>query len=148
MQLADRQRSDAKVRVEAQVLPESDLAQFTAEIERRRGDLYGSRETAARAELSLKALILDSADSPLWNQTLQLEDPRRPRDHDRRSAGRARRCRRRVPSSRTATRAWRCSRSSSTPRAIACGRSSISSAATPPAASPARAARTCGRFPA
>ena len=30
--LADRQREDAKVRVEAQVAPESDLAQFTAEI--------------------------------------------------------------------------------------------------------------------
>ena len=75
MQLAERQRSDAQVRVEAQVLPESDLAQFTAEIERRRGDLYGSRETAARAELSLKSLILESADSPLWSQTLQLDDP-------------------------------------------------------------------------
>jgi len=57
------------------VLPESDLAQFTAEIERRRGDLYASRENAARAELALKALILESADSPLWGQTLALEDP-------------------------------------------------------------------------
>jgi len=75
MQLADRQRADARVRVEAQVLPESDLAQFTAEIERRRGDLYASRENAARAELALKALILESADSPLWGQTLALEDP-------------------------------------------------------------------------
>jgi len=75
MRLAERQRDDAKVRVEAQVLPESDLAQFTAEIERRRGDLYASRETAQRAELVLKALILPSADAPEWNTTLALEDP-------------------------------------------------------------------------
>jgi len=72
--LADRQRDDAKVRVEAQVAAESDLAQFTAEIERRRGDLYASRETATRAELLLKALILDSADAPQWGTTLALED--------------------------------------------------------------------------
>jgi HAE1 family hydrophobic/amphiphilic exporter-1 len=72
--LADRQREDAKVRVEAQVAPESDLAQFTAEIERRRGDLFASREVATRAELLLKALILDSADAPQWNTTLMLED--------------------------------------------------------------------------
>ena len=75
MALAERQRADARVRVEAQVVPESDLAQFTAEIERRRGDLYASREAAARAELALKALILDRADAPLWNVTLALEDP-------------------------------------------------------------------------
>ena len=72
--LADRQREDAKVRVEAQVAPESDLAQFAAEIERRRGDLFASREAATRAELLLKALILDSADAPQWNTTLALED--------------------------------------------------------------------------
>lgn len=75
LSLAERQRADARVRVEAQVLPESDLAQFTAEIERRRGDLYASREAAARAELALKALILDTADAPLWNVALALEDP-------------------------------------------------------------------------
>lgn len=73
--LADRQREDARVRVEAQVVPESDLAQFTAEIERRRGELFASREAATRAELLLKALILDSADAPQWNQPLTLEDP-------------------------------------------------------------------------
>jgi outer membrane protein TolC len=73
--LADRQREDAKVRVEAQVAAEADLAQFTAEIERRRGELYASREAATRAELLLKALILDSADAPQWNQALALEDP-------------------------------------------------------------------------
>ena len=72
--LADRQREDAKVRVEAQVVPESDLAQFTAEIERRRGDLFAARELATRAELQLKALILDSADAPQWNTTLTLEE--------------------------------------------------------------------------
>ncbi|MEO5822852.1 MAG: TolC family protein [Vicinamibacteraceae bacterium] len=73
--LADRQRADATIRVEAQVVPESDLAQFTAEIERRRGDLFAARELAIRAELLLKALILDSADAPQWNTTLALEDP-------------------------------------------------------------------------
>lgn len=74
LSLADRQRADARIRVEAQVAPESDLAQFTAEIERRRGDLFASREAATRAELLLKALILDSADAPQWNATLLLED--------------------------------------------------------------------------
>jgi outer membrane protein TolC len=73
--LGERQREDAKVRVEAQVVPESDLAQFTAEIERRRGDLYASRELATRAELALKALILDNADAPQWNAALAIEDP-------------------------------------------------------------------------
>jgi len=72
--LAGRQREDARLRVEAQVAPESDLAQFTAEIERRRGDLFASREAATRAELQLKALILDSADAPQWNTTLALEE--------------------------------------------------------------------------
>jgi outer membrane protein len=72
--LAERQREDARVRVEAQVMPEADLAQFTAEIERRRGDLYASRETATRAELLLKALILESADAPQWNTTLAIDD--------------------------------------------------------------------------
>jgi outer membrane protein TolC len=73
--LADRQREDARIRVQAQVVPESDLAQFTAEIERRRGDLFASREAATRAELLLKALILDSADASPWGATLALDDP-------------------------------------------------------------------------
>ncbi len=92
--LADRQRDDAKVRVEAQVVPESDLAQFTAEIERRRGDLYASRELATRAELQLKALILDSADAPQWSATLALEDLAAAGDRVRRPRGRADRRRR------------------------------------------------------
>src|SRR4029453_2223932 len=52
----------------------SDIAQPNAEIARRRGDLLASVETRARAERALKALILGSADDPLWGVTLHPAD--------------------------------------------------------------------------
>ena len=60
---------DTKSRIDVGTLPESDVAQPLAELERRRGDLFASQEQMRRAELALKLLILDSESDPLWNQT-------------------------------------------------------------------------------
>jgi HAE1 family hydrophobic/amphiphilic exporter-1 len=72
--LAEQQRADVAARIEGKVTPESDIAQPHAEIARRRGDLLASVETRARAERALKALMLGSADDPLWGVTLQPAD--------------------------------------------------------------------------
>jgi outer membrane protein len=42
--LAEQQRADTQVRIEARTVPPSDLAQPTAEVERRRGDLLSAQE--------------------------------------------------------------------------------------------------------
>jgi len=68
--LAAEQRDDTKTKIEVGTLPESDVAQPLAELERRKGDLYASQESAKRAELALKLLLLDDAADPLWNQPL------------------------------------------------------------------------------
>src|SRR4029079_17297250 len=68
--LAQEQRSDAQSRIEAGTLPETDIAQPTAEIERRRGELFGVEEGAERAENQLKELMLGDAEDPLWSATL------------------------------------------------------------------------------
>ncbi|HEY8548996.1 MAG TPA: TolC family protein [Vicinamibacterales bacterium] len=75
VELAERQRDDVQARVEAGVTPEADLAQPVAEIERRKGELLAAIEARSRAEHALKALILDSAESPLWAVTLNPVDP-------------------------------------------------------------------------
>jgi outer membrane protein len=72
--LAERQRDDVAARIEGKVTPESDIAQPNAEIARRRGDRLAAVETRARAERALKALILGSADDPLWSVTLSPAD--------------------------------------------------------------------------
>ena len=74
MRLAAEQREDTKSRIDVGTLPESDIAQPIAEYERRRGDLYASQESARRAELILKLLILNDEADPLWNQTLDPVD--------------------------------------------------------------------------
>ena len=64
--LAERQKADVGARVEAGTLSEADLAAPVAELERRKGDLYASREAASRAENALKSLLLaDPADPAL-----------------------------------------------------------------------------------
>src|SRR5262249_29453026 len=60
--LAEEQRRDTQVRIEARTVAASDLAQPTAEVERRRGDLFAAQETMARAERALKQLMLGQAD--------------------------------------------------------------------------------------
>jgi outer membrane protein len=70
LQLAERQRDDTAVRIEAKVLAPADLAQPTAEVEKRRGDLLASQEAVARAERALKLLILGDLDDPMWGVAL------------------------------------------------------------------------------
>ncbi len=74
VRLADEQRDDTKSRIDVGALPESDIAQPLAELERRRGDLYQSQENMRRAELLLKLLLLNDETDPLWNQTLEPVD--------------------------------------------------------------------------
>jgi HAE1 family hydrophobic/amphiphilic exporter-1 len=64
--LAEQQRADTQVRIEARTVAPSEIASPTAEVERRRGDLFASQETVARAERALKLLILDDLEDPLW----------------------------------------------------------------------------------
>ena len=64
--LAEQLRVDTQVRIDAGTVPPSDIAQPTAELERRRGDLFAAQETVARAERALKQLMLDDARDPMW----------------------------------------------------------------------------------
>src|SRR5262245_32316450 len=64
--LAEAQRRDTEVRIEARTIAASDLAQPTAEVERRRGDLFAAQETVARSERALKQLMLGDASDPGW----------------------------------------------------------------------------------
>jgi outer membrane protein len=73
--LAGEQREDTKSRIEVGTLPETDIAQPVAELERRKGDLYASQEQMRRAELLLKLLLLKDSGDPQWNQTLEPVDP-------------------------------------------------------------------------
>jgi outer membrane protein TolC len=72
--LAGEQREDTKSKIEVGTLPETDIAQPLAELERRKGDLYASQEQMRRAELLLKLLMLRDSGDPLWNQTLDPVD--------------------------------------------------------------------------
>ena len=73
--LAEQQRSDVSVRIEAKTAPESDIAQPTAEIARRKGELYAAEEARQRAENALKLLMLEGPADPLWNTPLRASDP-------------------------------------------------------------------------
>jgi outer membrane protein len=73
--LAEQQRSDVSVRIEAKTAPESDIAQPTAEIARRHGELYAAEEARQRAENALKLLMLEGPADPLWNVPLRASDP-------------------------------------------------------------------------
>lgn len=73
--LAGEQREDTKSKIEVGTLPETDIAQPVAELERRKGDLYASQEQMRRAELVLKLLLLKDSRDPQWNQTLEPVDP-------------------------------------------------------------------------
>jgi outer membrane protein len=72
--LAEKQRDDVAQRIAGKVTPESDIAQPNAEIARRRGDLLAAMETRARAEHSLKVLVLDGASDPAWDATFRPVD--------------------------------------------------------------------------
>jgi outer membrane protein len=72
--LAEQQRADVQARIEGKTVPESDIAQPTAEIGRRKGDLYASEEARARAERALKLLMLENESDPLWDTELRAVD--------------------------------------------------------------------------
>lgn len=72
--LAEQQRIDTQSRIEAKTVAISDLAQPTAEVERRRGDLLSAQETVVRAERALKLLIVDSLDDPIWAEAIVPSD--------------------------------------------------------------------------
>ena len=66
LRLAEEQLAETRSRIESGTVPETEISQPLAELERRRGELLGSRETSANAENGLKRLILDDTDDELW----------------------------------------------------------------------------------
>src|SRR5262245_19579453 len=72
--LAERFRRETEVRIEARIAAASDLAQPTAEVERRRGDLFAAQETVSRAERTLKLLIAGDLNDPIWGAVLTPTD--------------------------------------------------------------------------
>ena len=68
--LAEQQRDDTQVRVQARTIPASDIAQPIAEVERRRGVVFEAQEQVARAERALKLLILDEGVDSWWDADL------------------------------------------------------------------------------
>jgi outer membrane protein TolC len=80
--LAERQRTDTQARIEGRTAAALDIAQPTAEVERRRGDYFAAQENASRAERTLKLFMTDDPADPIWSQTLnptdQVDMERRP----------------------------------------------------------------------
>jgi outer membrane protein TolC len=75
VELAQRQLDETRSRIESGSVPETEIAQPRAELERRRGDLLATLELASRAETTLKRLILDD-DADGWSTSLEpAEDP-------------------------------------------------------------------------
>ncbi len=70
VRLAEEQLSETRLRIEGGALPENEIAQPRAELERRSGELYESREEASRAENTLKILILDGTDVDRWSEPI------------------------------------------------------------------------------
>jgi outer membrane protein len=73
--LAEQQRTDTQTRIDARSAAALDIAQPTAEVERRRGDFFAAQENAIRAERTLKFLMTDDPADPIWSQTLTPADP-------------------------------------------------------------------------
>jgi len=66
VRLAEEQLSETQARIEGGALPENEIAQPRAELERRSGELFESREAVSRAENTLKLLILGDTDLGRW----------------------------------------------------------------------------------
>jgi outer membrane protein len=74
--LADKQLSETKSRVEAGTLGETEIAQPTAERERRKGDLALARQRAGEAANNLKRLVLGDPRDPSWPaEIVPADDP-------------------------------------------------------------------------
>lgn len=74
VRLAEEQLEQTRIRIESGVSPETEIAQPTAEVERRRGELLAAREAVSRAENALKLLILGDADTGLWSAPIAPAD--------------------------------------------------------------------------
>jgi outer membrane protein TolC len=72
--LAEEQLQETRVRIEAGIAAERDVASPTAEIERRRGELLVAEEAAKRAEYALKALMLANPEDPMWDVAVVPDD--------------------------------------------------------------------------
>ncbi len=75
IELADKQLSDTKTRVESGALAKTDVAEPTAELERRRGDLALARQQVEQAENTLKLLVLGDPGDPDWGREIVPADP-------------------------------------------------------------------------
>jgi HAE1 family hydrophobic/amphiphilic exporter-1 len=79
VELAGKQLSDTKIKVEAGALSKTDVAQPTAEQERRKGDLALARQRVDEAENNLKLLVLGDPGDPVWKSSLvPTDDPESP----------------------------------------------------------------------
>jgi outer membrane protein TolC len=79
VRLAAEQLEETRIRAERGAVPETEIAQPRAELERRRGELYASREARSRADSALKILILGDADAAIWSESLvAADDPAAP----------------------------------------------------------------------
>ncbi|HEY1250789.1 MAG TPA: TolC family protein [Thermoanaerobaculia bacterium] len=70
VELAGQQLSETKSRVEAGVLGETDIAQPTAEQERRRGLLASARQLVTQTQNELKRLIIGDQSDPDWGKEI------------------------------------------------------------------------------
>jgi outer membrane protein TolC len=70
MGLAEEQLTETRVRIEGGAVPETELAQPRAELERRRGEFLAASEALAVAENGLKVLILEDSGDVLWQDDL------------------------------------------------------------------------------
>lgn len=70
VRLAEEQLSETRLRIEGGALPENEIAQPRAELERRNGELFESREEQSRRENTLKLLILGDTDSAQWSERI------------------------------------------------------------------------------
>ncbi|HYH09165.1 MAG TPA: TolC family protein [Thermoanaerobaculia bacterium] len=77
LEVAEKQREDTRTRIEAGTQSEADLAQTTAEVERRRGELVVARENAERAGNAL-AFLTGASGFRLPGLVAATETPRRP----------------------------------------------------------------------
>lgn len=66
VRLAEEQLNETRTRVESGSVPGTEIAQPRAELERRQSELLAARETVARADNTLKLLILEDTDESMW----------------------------------------------------------------------------------
>jgi outer membrane protein len=79
VRLASEQLSETGIRVEKGAVPETEIAQPRAELERRRNELFTALQADARADNALKLLIFGDDDGAAWGEHLApRDDPEAP----------------------------------------------------------------------